>query len=73
MAALNNNACNCNNMKAFNTITGLWYVVGKGFVANCKWKGSTVDEVEVAVLRYTFLNVAVQSAYRVDCGCEICE
>lgn len=60
--------------KVFENKNCMWFVQGKGFVADCKWNGTWLSEAEVNVLRRGRENeTGFEDAYHGDCGCDKCE
>jgi hypothetical protein len=46
---------------AYNTITGMWFVKGIGFVSESKYGGTALDGIQLAIVKSTYLNVAYQN------------
>jgi hypothetical protein len=49
-------------IKAYNTVTGLWFIHGQGFSGETKENASLLDEVEANIVRLSFLNVRLTLA-----------
>lgn len=64
-------------LRLFNADTGMYYVQGRGFVAECRRKAALLDSAKRAAVRFSYAGSIVDEDPANDgkthCGCGACE